>query len=898
MHYDMKKYYLYLSILLIAVLLSPVTTRAQITVVPGCTAATLANKLVGPGVIIISPTLNCPSVANGTFAGPSTLSFDSGIVLTDGAAQTTGTVTGCNGPASGFANSANGTPGDAQLSALAGQPTNDACVLEFDFRPVGDTVKFDYVFGSEEYTSFTCTIFNDVFGFFISGPGYASPTNIALVPGTTIPVCINSVNCGPTGGGSLPLCTSMGPGSPFCAYYVNNSTGATISYDGLTATLTAIAHVTPCDTYHLKIGIADAVDDVLDSGVFLKAGSLSSTSLSIKSLGINPADTGFDAQYCVRGCNPGMFIFHNNGSLNDSITIHYMIGGTATNGIDYVTIPDSVTIPAHDSTDTLYIRGLVVPPTGPKVVELYILAPYTCGGLPTIIDSVALTIYDSLYIHINTPDTAICIGQSAYINTSADPVLQVLWSPAATLDNPALVSPTATPSVTTTYTAHALYPGSGCPPSVENIRITVVYPPALNAGPDTQSICLGVPLQLGVTTTPAGAYTYSWSPATYLNSSTIPNPIVTPGVLADVLYYVTVTTVLANCPTTDTFLLHVVPNDFILYNPDTGVCYPAGTYQMRTDGSTEFRYRWTPVGGVSDPTIQNPTITPRGTGTYMLTASYPGCPDMKHTISYSVEHPVVDIITSDTTFCIGSTVSIPVVTYPVDSPYTLSWTPTTDLADPTQLLTSFFSTIPGTYQYFLTITSSLGCTSTDSVTLRTSPPVKVIVDPETATIKYGDQIQLNAINLTASTAGSLFYYWSPDNGTIDNANVNNPIVRPTTNTTYLVVGMSIYGCRDSAYATISIDYTDECLPSAFTPNNDGLNDVFRLCNLHNQRMIEFNVYNRWGQMVYHNSTDPTKGWDGTFNGTPQDIGVYNYEYILEEPSGAQKTYKGAVTLIR
>src|ERR1039458_4062190 len=129
---------------------------------------------------------------------------------------------------------------------------------------------------------------------------------------------------------------------------------------------------------------------------------------------------------------------------------------------------------------------------------------------------------------------------------------------------------------------------------------------------------MGSPLQLNVNTSPIGAFTYSWAPTTYLNSSTIPNPIVTPGVMVDAEYHVTVTTVLANCPTTDSFLLHVLPNDFSLFNPDTGVCYPPSTYQVRASGDTEFTYRWTPVNGVSNPDIIDPAISPPGTVTYML----------------------------------------------------------------------------------------------------------------------------------------------------------------------------------------------------------------------------------------------------------------------------------------
>jgi len=602
----MKKNYLFLIILLFPLFLAPMTSIGQITVVPSATAAVLASKLVGPGVIMLNPTLTCLATAEGTFSGTSTLSFDSGIVLTSGSAANT------SRPASFFSSVANGTAGDPQLSALiGGTATYDACVLQFDFRPAGDTVKFQYVFGSEEYTSFTCSPFNDVFAFFISGPGIVGTPNLAIVPGTAIPVCINSVNCGGTGGYPTSTCRALGAGSPFCAYYVNNIAGTTIVYDGLTTTLTAISPVTPCDTFHLKIGVADATDDIYDSGVFLKAGSLTSNSFSSSVLGINPTDTGFGAQYCVRGCAPGMFIFHNTGSLLDSIIIHYQIGGTAVNGIDYTSILDSTIIHVHDSTDTVFIYGLPLPPTGPKTVELYIYAPYSCGAGPTIIDSVELTIYDSLHLHIITPDTTICIGQNVYINTSGDSGYHYTWSPSATLNTNTLLSPTATPTVTTTYNINAIYPASGCPPKNENITITVVDPPTLNVAP--QTTCVGVHLQIGVTVTPSsGSYTYSWTPATYLNNSTISNPIVTPGVAGDAEYIVSVGSSVFGCGATDSFLLHVLPDSFSLYNPDTGICFPPATYQIRASGDSEFSYRWTPTLGVSNPDIITPTITPPG----------------------------------------------------------------------------------------------------------------------------------------------------------------------------------------------------------------------------------------------------------------------------------------------
>jgi len=895
----MKKVVYSLSILLATCFCISGNAFAQITVVPSATAVTLMNKLLGPGVVAINPVLNCAPLANGTFLGPSSLSFDSGIVLTSGRAQTVGTLSGCNGPASGpLASLSNGTPGDAQLTVLAGNPTHDACILEFDFKPAGDTIKFDYVFGSEEYTDYTCNTFNDVFGFFITGTGYATPTNIARVPGTNIPVCINSVNCGPTGfGSSLALCTALGAGSPFCAYYINNSTGTTVRYDGITTTLTAIAAVTPCDTYHLRIGIADAFDESYDSGVFLKAGSLTSTAISIAPVGLNP-DEAESSQYCVRGCLPGKFVFNRSGDTSHPFTIHYIITGDAVNGYDYTTITDSVVIPAGDTTTTLSIYGLPVPPAGTKIVKLLILAPYTCGGAAVIIDSAQLAILDSFNLHINTADTAICLGQHVLISTTGDPVLTYTWTPATTLDNATIEDPTATPSVTTTYIVTGQYVSAGCSPSHDAITITVYVPPVLNMGPPTQITCQGTTLQLGVNASPTGIpYTYSWTPALYLNDPAISNPTFTPGDTVDREQSVTVTTPVPGCATTGSIRLHVVPNDFELNSMDTGICFPPQTYPVRIVGDTELTYHWSPETGVSNPDIKDPSIAPVATTIYTLTASYPHCPDVSHTILYSIEHPQVDIMTGDTIICIGLPMPIRVSVTPSDSPYTFTWSQPAALVDGgITVEPSFYTTTPGIYNYTLTVHSGLGCTDSDKVQITAAPPVVIGIRPGNTIIPYGTSIQLTAFPISPDP---LLYTWIPNNGTLNNPNVNNPMATPLDSTTYTVYGMNQWGCIDSAKVTIDVDqHTDDGAPTAFTPNGDGLNDVFRIFNLKNRRLVDFKIYNRWGQLVYENTSDPAKGWDGYFNNVKQDAGTYNYVIILATPDGENKVIKGNLVLIR
>lgn len=87
------------------------------------------------------------------------------------------------------------------------------------------------------------------------------------------------------------------------------------------------------------------------------------------------------------------------------------------------------------------------------------------------------------------------------------------------------------------------------------------------------------------------------------------------------------------------------------------------------------------------------------------------------------------------------------------------------------------------------------------------------------------------------------------------------------------------------------------IPNAFSPNNDGQNDIFKICNITNEKLIDFKIFNRWGTILFR-TTDPKQGWDGTNKGQQQPIGVYGYVIRIGYPDGYVETYKGTVTLIR
>ena len=155
---------------------------------------------------------------------------------------------------------------DSDLASIASGSTNNVAVLEFDFIPWDDMLTFKFVFGSEEYMEYVGSEYNDVFGFFVEGinpaGGYYDHQNMALIPGTTEVVSINNVNQNHNS-----------------EYYVNNTGGATIQFDGFTTLIEVSINVVPMSNYHIKMAICDVGDDMVDSGVFLEAHSFT-TNLS------------------------------------------------------------------------------------------------------------------------------------------------------------------------------------------------------------------------------------------------------------------------------------------------------------------------------------------------------------------------------------------------------------------------------------------------------------------------------------------------------------------------------------------------------------------------------------------------------------------------------------------
>lgn len=301
----------------------------------------ISNIFLGDGVEVTNIAFNGQPVSVGYFtSGTQAVGLDRGIVMTTGLAETTNPNVGpfgsesigslfANNNVSGFVPSF-----DPNLSPLASGALFDITSYTITFVPTSDTLRFRYCFASEEYPEFACSQYNDIFGFFIQGPNYPTPTNIARIPNTTLPVSINNIHPDNT--------TPGNPCPPVNAqYYINNNNSTNQpTYDGLTRVFTAEAIVVPCQTYTIRLVIADVGDPVYDSGVFLEAKSFGTGAL--RTALATPSLDGT----ITEGCASGTLTFRLPSPATDDFPIEYTIFGTATNGVDYTTIPPALFIPA------------------------------------------------------------------------------------------------------------------------------------------------------------------------------------------------------------------------------------------------------------------------------------------------------------------------------------------------------------------------------------------------------------------------------------------------------------------------------------------------------------------------------------------------------------------------
>ncbi len=411
------------------------------------------------------------------------------------------------------------------------------------------------------------------------------------------------------------------------------------------------------------------------------------------------------------------------------------------------------------------------------------------------------------------------------------------------------------------------------------VTINVLDKPLLTTAFTDTLICVPDAITLGAT----GTGIFSWTPLTNISNPNSPNPTVSP--TTNTWYYVQIND--NGCINRDSVHVRVVAGVSINAMADTTICRTDGVrLTANTNGLT---FQWTPAATLDDPTLLNPMATPTAASTtYQLRATIGSCSATDQVTITTVPYPVADagapqmICNNTSTQLNGS-----------HDGNSFSWTPITYLDDPNVL--NPITSPPRTTAYILTVFDNAGCPKPgrDTVVITVLPRVRAYAGRDT-TVVTGQPLQFNG-------TGGVDYVWSPATG-LSNTAIFNPVgIYTAVNDTirYKLVVTDIAGCADSAFVTVRIFRTipSVFVPTAFTPNNDGLNDVIRPISAGIQKINYFTIFNRWGQRVFTTTVD-RDGWDGRLNGRQQASGVYVWMVSAIDYLGSPLFMKGTVTLIR
>jgi gliding motility-associated-like protein len=721
------------------------TASAQLLVDPNTTPEEVAQLLVGDGVVIDNAQVTAADSSWGYYNSTGTE-----IGTSEGLLLTTGKAVNAIGPndESGLPD-LNGSnclncdeydndfPGSQLLNDAQDRTTFDATTFEFDVFPQGDSLKFDFTFASEEYNEWVDSPFNDVFGFYISGPNIGTDVNIALIPGTSTAVAINSVN-----------------NNTNSQYFYDNTNpaGSGIQYDGFTVDLQAVVgNLIPCEEYHLKLIIGDGSDRLYDSAVFVE--KIESNPVTILTASAGGTDT------MIEGCNDGTVTFIRDVATPSPQEVTFYVGGTATDGIDYTpqigtgneNDPITITIPANQTTFTIDLEaiadGLI---EGTEYITFFLENPLCAGG---ILDSTNLYIADELEVDILPGEATICAGECVEITgvTLDDGDATFSWSPLSGIQDPNSLVTDVCPDSTTVYTLTSEI--SDCE-AQDSIRVNVT---SLDILLTPSPVSCEDGSTGSITTTVGngnGPYTFDWTgPDGYTSNDQNPDD------LATGTYCVTVTD--SDGCTTEACVDVVEGNLLEVESIDIA---DNGCEDISCNGGSDGEITLTVVGGVGAYTIEwdtnpvqtGPTATGLSAGTYTATITDEvGCTITSTTTLEEPDPLVVDLVGQIDVLCNGDQNGVATLTATGGcTPYFYNWSHDPDLASP--VATNLPS---GTF--YATVTDNNGCTSADSVEIVVGQPG----DPISVTYDNISSYHSGAYNVSCADASDGFIDITIDGGT-------------------------------------------------------------------------------------------------------------------------------------
>ena len=813
--------------------------------------------------------------------GQSIIGINRGVILS------TGPIENCEGPndsrrASGDFKDVTGDPDLKQLSQLNIQ---DAVGIEFDFTPLDSLVTFRYVFASEEYCEFVGSNFNDVFGFFVSGPGINGPfsnnaINVALVPGSQDYVSINTINHNINT--NYFVRNELKDDADRCGIpWTAPPNLGNIQFDGFTRVMTATLKLVPCQTYHLRLMISDVNDGQFDSAVFLEAESFNiggSINLAV--------GNGVQEDTITEGCSEGQFMVSRKDptqtTLPLTIGIRVANASAAKAGIDFNALPSSVTIPSGQVSTTIKIESILDQINeGLEDIILELDFPCSC-----ISDTARLFIEDPPPLETGLQTVESCIGDTVLLQLSPSggvPPYHIRWSNGDTLATFKAIA-----NVDTTY---RLNMRDLCGRVIDDAVIVRRRKPPQARLNSLREVCFNDTVSIPIYFTGFAPYkfTYAVNGIAQQSIETFDNPYVINTNQEGRIELLNFRDAICEGNVSGRAEIRNYQIKTLASAKQVS-CFAANDGSIHIDaagGTAPYRFNWS---GSADTDAEAQNLAAGKYGVTITDAN--GC--FTNLEVELKEPPLLDSISFDCQEFSGPFISFAASGGTPPYLYSINGAPFQN--------EQVFSQLNSGERYDLRIQDAGGCQISQNFIMPSRFDEMVELDP-TVLLELGQEYTLSPkLNIPESLVKTI--KWLPETG-LSCTDCLKPKLNALKNDTYTIQMEDIFGCIGAAFINVKVNLQiDLYVPNAFSPNGDGLNDLLVIHGNRDQirRIVSIQIYNRWGLMIHQDQdylpNEGRRGWDGRYKGLDLRPDVYTYVVTVELVDGQLQTAKGDVLLMR
>jgi len=548
----------------------------------------------------------------------------------------------------------------------------------------------------------------------------------------------------------------------------------------------------------------------------------------------------------------------------------------------------SITTNQGTQTSNMQNPMFVIEESQTSILKLIVTSENGC--VDSVETSLDLNVID---VEVVSEDTTICAGSSIELIANANTGFEYTWTPATGLDDPTSANPTATPDTSTTYSVSI---SDGLCVVNQSIRVNIA-PPLQVDRPDWFVACLGDTLSV---------------PITNLNINNrfiwMPNPVIVDGLLTSNPRVVSDTPgeVQLNYFVLDQFDCNLRDSITVRFEgiidfelEDTTITCIGMTVPLNPNANPAYTYEWEPADLLDDATAINPIADVNQSTLFSVTVTNPEEPTCKFEDEIQVFTPSLFDLSagSERILCEIQEINLEATSGGYD--LTFEWFDGNMVSIGEGQIISI--TPMETDTYTVVASNPFGCRESSSVTVIVSlfdPPISISATPDTIVIGEATQLQ-------ATTGDGYTYNWSGPN--LSATNISNPIATPQETVSYSVTVTNEFGCEGvatiAALTVLNPDCNEEdvFLPNAFSPNGDGMNDVFYVrSNFVDD--LDLLIYNRWGEKVFEvnnvQADDPSVGWNGIFKGEELRPDVYGYYLRARCVNGREFLKKGNVTILK